>query len=603
MDSKNNQSPIINYKGSIKSVNQLYHDGLIRPAVGVQHYQVLRANRSVPQDTDGRGCTYNHQPMIAYWKGSFYVQYLGSHHDEHEDPTETFLTQSEDSRIWTPPCVAFPAIEWSPGKYTIAHQRMGFYVAPNGRLLVLSFYGLWREGDWAKMPNSGYGLGRAVREVYENGSLGPIYFIRYMPHAGYTESNTSQWYPFYQTSEDDEFIQACDVLLANKLMTQQWWEEDRSSDGFFAMDNQLFNCKAFCFYHRKDGKVVGLWKNAWSALSEDEGSTWSTPEFTESKPTGTAKEWGQRTSDDCYAIVWTPTTDADHRYPLCVITSEDGIEFDGMLLVQGEVPLQRFTGWHRELGPQYIRGIEEGNGLPPDGHMWMAYSMNKEDIWVCCIPVPILGEVIEDVDDNFEDMTPGGLVRNWNIYSPLWAPVYVERNEGNQYLRLADKDPYDYAKAIRIFQSSAKVKLQFDVRAMQIAVGRLEIDVLSPGGTRPVQIVFDSVDKLVKANKGAGLVPVHSLEANHWYSFQLDIDVERFVYDLSINGELVMKDARLATWVFAVERLEFRTGPYRREDARPYQDEPVYTEGLLACDYPEPLAVYHVDNVKISKRG
>ncbi len=41
----------------------------------------------------------------------------------------------------------------------------------------------------------------------------------------------------------------------------------------------------------------------------------------------------------------------------------------------------------------------------------------------------------------------------WNIYSPLWAPVKVE--DGT--LVLKDKDPFDYAKAERIFPASKKL--------------------------------------------------------------------------------------------------------------------------------------------------
>jgi len=41
----------------------------------------------------------------------------------------------------------------------------------------------------------------------------------------------------------------------------------------------------------------------------------------------------------------------------------------------------RFSGIFKNLGPQYVRGIEEGNGNPPGLHLWNTYSMNKEDIW------------------------------------------------------------------------------------------------------------------------------------------------------------------------------------------------------------------------------
>mgnify|MGYP001609627142 CR=1 FL=1 len=100
------------------------------------------------------------------------------------------------------------------------HQRMGFYVAPNGRLLVLGFYGIPRR------PNDGRGVGRVVREVLADGSFGPVFFIR---------------------------------------------------------DNR-------------------------------------------------------------------------HRWPLAMVTGDDGIEFDDLLVVQGEVPVRRYNGLDKAFGPQYVRG-------------------------------------------------------------------------------------------------------------------------------------------------------------------------------------------------------------------------------------------------------
>jgi MtaA/CmuA family methyltransferase len=96
--------------------------------------------------------------------------------------------------------------------FAVMHQRMGFYVAPNGRLLTLGFYGYCETPQHS--PNAGNGLGRVVREIRADGSFGPIHFIRYNRHAGFNESNTS--YPFYTTSQDAGVLEACNALLADK---------------------------------------------------------------------------------------------------------------------------------------------------------------------------------------------------------------------------------------------------------------------------------------------------------------------------------------------------------------------------------------------------
>ena len=87
--------------------NTEYHDGQLRPVVGVQSHQVLRANRSHPDWVDDTGWTYNHAPMLAYWNGRFYLEYLSNPVDEHGPPGQTLLTTSEDGIHWERPEVVF----------------------------------------------------------------------------------------------------------------------------------------------------------------------------------------------------------------------------------------------------------------------------------------------------------------------------------------------------------------------------------------------------------------------------------------------------------------------------------------------------------------
>src|SRR5262249_55069501 len=121
------------------------HDGQLRPAIGVESFQVMRANRTHPDLADNFGWTYNHAPMITYWNGRFSVEYLSNPVGEHIAPGQTLLTTSVDGRDWEPPKVAFPIYKLdsadAKGTTAMMHQRMGFFIAPSGRLLVMAFYG------------------------------------------------------------------------------------------------------------------------------------------------------------------------------------------------------------------------------------------------------------------------------------------------------------------------------------------------------------------------------------------------------------------------------------------------------------------------------
>jgi hypothetical protein len=465
---------------------------------------------------------------------------------------------------------------------------MGFYVAPNGRFLTLAFYG------HAEDPFRKNGIGRVVREIYSDGSFGAIYFIRYSSHADWNESNTS--YPFYKTSSDKGFIEACDALLADKLMVLQWSDEDRGLDGFYTARR---GGEALSYYHRKDGKVVGLWKWSLCGLSEDEGTTFSKAVKVPTLIMDGGKVWGQHTDDGRYALVYNPTKYGEHRYPLAVISGDDGITFDTMLVVHGEVPPRRFFGRWKDYGPQYIRGIAEGNGNPPGEDMWLAYSMNKEDMWVSKVPVPIRCAVSGNVNDTFDDMEVDGVIKDWNIYSPIWAPVAVAAcsDNANKVLELRDADPYDYAKAVRVFQEGDSVKAAFRVLTKQADRGSLEIELLDKAGKRPVQMRFTNKG-VIEVVDGCEVHSIGNYDSDTWHNIEIKADTATQKYSVSLNGDQVLEQGVFVNAVSSLERLSFRTGPYRDQPTRQTVNEE-YHDPLPHADEQEPVTVYQIDDVLI----
>ncbi|MFO1095645.1 MAG: hypothetical protein U0992_20425 [Planctomycetaceae bacterium] len=574
-------------------VAQNSHDGQLRPAIGVENIQVMRANRTHPEQSDNFGWTYNHGPNIVYWNGRFYVEYLSNPVGEHIAPGQTLLCHSQDGRDWSTPEVIFPVYKLQPPDppgTAMMHQRMGFYIAPDNRLLLLAFYG------HAPNPFQAGGIGRVVRELHKDGTLGPIYFIRYNEASGWGEQNTN--YPLYTRSDDAGFVAACDALLNNKLMRIQWFDEE-------GLDNDAFSIRtrsqpqAFNWFHRKDGKIVGLFKWSMAALSSDDGQTWSDPVKVPTLQMTGAKISGRATSDGRYALIYNPNIDDDHRWPLAIVTGDDGILFDNMLCVHGEVPPRRFNGKYKDFGPQYNRCVEEGNGATPGTNLWVTHSMNKEDIWVSRIPVPVRYAVTGPVAVAFDPMPTGGEVKDWNIYSPRWASVkVVEAGEpGNKVLELRDRDPYDYARAVRVFPETTRASVAFKVRALR-AAGRLEIDVTDRFGHRPVRLALGE-DGSLQVSRSGEWKSVAKVGAD-WQSVNLTVDLVAGTFDVSANDQLVADDFALAEYVESVERISFRTGPVRTEPTlrSSTADTPDVTDPNP--DVPLPEAVFQIDDVFIN---
>lgn len=580
---------IVRYAGQTLN-NPDYHHGQLSPAVGVHNIQVLRANRAFPDSADGFGWTYNHAPMLAYWNQTFFLEYLSNPVGEHVPPGQTFLTTSPDGYRWSKPEPVFPPYpvpdgtrkEGHPGVASglsgVNHQRMGFYVSSSDRLLVLAYIGLCLDGG--DDPNDGRGIGRLVREVYRDGSWGPVHFIRY--NKGWDPTNTS--YPFYASSPDSGFVRSCEELLANPLMMQQWVEEADRDDPLIPMKQQY---KALSFYHLADGRVVGLWKEGLTSLSTDGGRSWPAPVRAPGIVTNNAKIWGQRTSDGRYALVYNPS---DFRWPLAVSVSDDGLSFTNLLLVHGEITTMRYGGNYKSYGPQYVRGIQEGNGIPPGGRMWVTYSMNKEDIWVSSVPVPVTDAASTHAPGSFDSPEPGNELAEWNICSPLWAPVRLEGADSARRLALCDRDPFDHARAERVFPASARVAVEFEVEAAQCDHGTLHVELQDHKGTAALRLVF-SPDGTLAMKAGYRMRSLMPYQAGERYRIRIAATAHDRLYTVSVNGAEGKRGLFFAP-VHSLGRVVFRTGAVRR-----FPDTDTPTDQGYDVDFtgaPDPEAAFYL---------
>lgn len=348
---------------------------------GVQTYPVFRADREHPEASDGKGWTYHHHPDLACWKGRLYVGWNSCEKDEDTWPSRELYSTSSDGMKWSAPAELFPQGVSTP-------LRMYFFHAPNKRMLAIAGYRVNHEKTEERLKGP-----LVVREIRADHTLATVFAL---------QGSGMQPLPKYQESDDPGFVEACNQLLATRIFLEQqdygtllgdrkmswhdinnWPNDRRARFGFrdFA--------RAMSFFHRKDGALVGIGKKGFTIVSNDEGQTWSQPVQPPTLVTGNAKVWGQRTSDGRYALVYNP--DPRIRFPLVLVSGDDGAHFANMRVVFGDKPEMRYPGLNKSAGPQYTRGISEwaSDGSWQDSAMWIVYSVNKEDICVSRIAVPI----------------------------------------------------------------------------------------------------------------------------------------------------------------------------------------------------------------------
>ncbi len=553
-----------------KKADLRFHDGALPHGKGACCYQAMRAAKDEALSPEGRGFSYNHAAMLTCFCGTFLYEYLAGPKGEHEAPSAVYLMKSADGIHWDKPVEAFPPIEVKTAPYqgpkkewlkeetapAIVHHRMGFFTSSKKRLLMMTFYGL--SPDFHTAPNNGWGVGRAVREIYQDLTMSPIYFLRYNLPGGYNRDNTDN-FPYYEESGDEGFVEACRELLSDRLVTQQWWEEECLDTEFFTRPDG----KALSYYTLPDGRVMGVFKNGLTSVTADGGEHWSPIRKSPSLETSTGKVWGQKTCDGKYLLAYNPSPDGAHRWPLAVTVSDNGEDFGELAAIVPEISPCRYEGGLKNLGAQYMRGVTEANEQPEDPAMWLAYSVNKEDMWIARVPVPVVSEETEDVEEVFsgETASEGENFRSrWNLYVPAWNQAELCGAGEGKNLLLTDRDPYDRTRAMRLFRPGSLVKIETAISVDQIGKERGCVTVQSRDGQNLATVLITPDGNLYFHNGGYDTLLFSDILGKEVkLSITVDCVENRIELSAVCGGEEKSVKASMAASVFQAERILFAT--------------------------------------------
>ena len=367
----------------LKKLNFALSTGGLPIVPGLETYTVIRSDRENPERAEGLGWTYQHHPDIAAWHGRLYVGWDSCERDEDTWPSRELYSSSTNGKDWAKPMEMFPQGTSTP-------LRIYFFLAPNGHMLVIAGLRVSREktGERTKGP-------LVARELRVDHTLGDVFTLR--PPAQVVPGQP----PPFATCKEKEFVRACEQLLDTPMFLLQQdygrlidpplrmkWNDPANWEGDTELKKEAENFgKAMCFFERKDSAIVGIGKNRWVTISRDGGGSWTQPVRPESLISGMGKVWGQKTSAGSYVLIYNP--DLRNRWPLAMLTSEDGITFRDPHAVHGVLPARRYEGKAKDPGASYHRGLNKWNNDDSwkDEALWLVYSLNKEEIRVIRIPV------------------------------------------------------------------------------------------------------------------------------------------------------------------------------------------------------------------------
>jgi hypothetical protein len=220
--------------------------------------------------------------------------------------------------------------------------------------------------------------------------------------------------------------------------------------------------------------------------------------------------------------------------------------------------------------------------------------MNKEDIWVSSIPVPVKSIAENQVNDIFNDLPENMELENWNIYSPAWAKAGVEKHHDQKCLSLQDKDEFDYAMAERLFPPSEKIMVEFTVEAGQNDRGALYFELQNENNTSAMRLVFDT-DGALKTKAGYRMKNLMKYQPDQKYTVRVEAQTSNRYFEVFVDDKQVGNGLFFAP-VASLQQLVFRTGEVRRY---PNVDTPTDQDFDMKQDgKPIPEANYWIGSVK-----
>ncbi len=128
----------------------------------------------------------------------------------------------------------------------------------------------------------------------------------------------------------------------------------------------------------------------------------------------------------------------------------------------------------------------------------------------------------------------------------------------------------------------------------------LEFEVHDRYGNRPLRLRFDA--DWLALDRGKITPDPIPISVGTWYEIGLQLDCQTQSYDLALNGDWVKRRVPFAEPVESLERLVFRTGPWRSDvraailDGEP-ESAGLYMEDLPGADQRVPLSIFLIDDV------
>eukprot|EP00039_Didymoeca_costata_P014249 m.228355 g.228355 ORF g.228355 m.228355 type:complete len:477 (-) comp15976_c1_seq36:297-1727(-) len=332
----------------------------------VEHYEIYHA---IPEIG-----TYNHGPMVSNVSNGVLIVnwYSGATGEDAPGERVLYSVGSSDGKKWSPIAPMFDRLsptgpDGSNGT-CVSNEPFWFPDGAPDRLYAFA-------GVHSHCKNPSVLAGRLARQIIASGkdnvTLGPLFWTGLVPRE-YEKFNISTLSDMSETVQSDIQLyirtllnlQVPSVAAPNRLSERNYYYRKQYND--------------YVVLLRDDGNnTLREWASVCVDPVEQPRGTmcnWSVPQIT-TIPDSRTRTYIGHLQNGSLVLLGSQIPKLFDRDPLTMTLSEDGVMFDKAWSVRYGAPPKRYPGVGKGPGFQYPDAVELDNNT-----MWIAYSVNKEDI-------------------------------------------------------------------------------------------------------------------------------------------------------------------------------------------------------------------------------
>ncbi|QXD25718.1 exo-alpha-sialidase [Opitutia bacterium ISCC 51] len=343
--------------------------------------------------------TFNLHGFLRYYKGVLFASWDNQARDENTAGQHgVFRYSTDEGKTWSKQKRLFPPladyVPASVAKIPKPFQTSQGFAEVDGKLYAVTCVDrALREKVYRFNEVSRTRIGLLACEVRVDGTVGPVFWLSDespKPETGYPSIPAGN--PSLVAKLNAYFKEPANLpqLL---FRPRQWPDSDDEHRMTEPTQPWRLDNRTWVRLYRNQGTVHATTRaeieasrprRHYASFSFDDGKTWSAPTRTNFPDTGARANSGQLPDGQFYVINNPLLMSARQggRQMLAISLSKDGLIFDRMAVIKFGTPSQRYEGKSKGAG-----GFQYPHSEVVGKHLWVIYSVNKEDVEVTRIPL------------------------------------------------------------------------------------------------------------------------------------------------------------------------------------------------------------------------